>query len=226
VFFESVVELSDESAFVMNLIFIIDKAYDRRHVTDKKLLVTFDERHKLLLPYVKKTIPLYTTSWNEIGNQFSEYVTRITGYEWYYSEYKCVLSITRRGVSNWGRAPKIMRTWQENPYAMRRITAHELILSHYFEIYRRNYASHEGLTDGQVWALAEIAAWAMTSLEPQIKKWWPWSMEYYYNHNYQLLVPLQKKMKVAYLNRRNFDEYMQHGFKLVRLYPHMVPPKR
>jgi hypothetical protein len=51
----------------------------------------------------------------------------------------------------------------------KRVVAHETILSHYFEIYRRYY-TNENLKDGQVWALAEISAFALTSLTNEAKK--------------------------------------------------------
>ncbi len=87
---------------------------------------------------------------------------------------------------------------------MRKITAHELILSHYFEIYRRHYGDRR-LTDNQVLALAEIAAFALTSLDPQIKEFWPWNNEYYTNHNYPHIIGLQNELKYIFLNQKSFD---------------------
>jgi hypothetical protein len=100
---------------------------------------------------------------------------------------------------------------------MRRITAHELILSHYFEIYKRHYKK-EKLTDKQVWMLAEIAAFALTSLTPEVKKFWSWDTEYYTNHNYPELVKLQNKLKNVFLKRKSFDDYIKKGIDLVRKY--------
>ncbi len=105
---------------------------------------------------------------------------------------------------------------------MRRITAHELILSHYFEIYRHKY-SETNLKDGQVWALAEIAAFALTSLPSKVKKFWPWWTDYYTNHNYPHIVAIQNELKDAFLKRKSFEEYMLKGFELVKNYPGMNP---
>jgi hypothetical protein len=107
-------------------------------------------------------------SWNEIGEEFSEYIETTTNYKWFYPIYECVLLITLGGVSNWGRGPKIGVGYFLGIQEAKRVVDHEAILSHYFEIYRRYYAD-ENLRDGQVWALAEISAFALTSLTDKAK---------------------------------------------------------
>jgi hypothetical protein len=207
----------------MKLKFVIDKKYDANiFVPDKRERAYIDDQYKKTLKVLKITQRLYQKSWNEINDAFSHYIEATTGYPWFYNTYECVISPVHRGISNWGTAPKIIRGWQENPYFMRRITAHELILSHYFEIYKRCYQS-EDLTDGQVWALAEIAAFALTSLTHDVKKFWPWNTEYYTNHNYPHIVKLQNQLKPIFLKRKNFDIYMRKGIALVKKYPNMSP---
>lgn len=105
---------------------------------------------------------------------------------------------------------------------MRRITAHELLISQYFEIYKRYY-SIQGLKEGQIWALAEVAAFALTSLTSEVKKFWPWDTAYYTNHNYSQIVELQKKLKNSFLKRENFDDYNTQGMRLVRQYSGIKP---
>jgi hypothetical protein len=213
----------------MRLQFAIDKKYDVEMVKEmgfsKKIISYVDVQYKTSFKYLKLTKELYQKSWDEINNEFSKYVEKRTGYKWHYPKYFCVVSVIHRGISNWGDAPKIVRGWQENPYFMRRITAHELILSHYFEIYKRNY-KEEGLTDGQVWALAEISAFALTSLTKEVKKWWPWNTEYYTNHNYPHIVNLQNKLKSIFTKSKNFDDYIKQGIKLVKKYPEMWPTQK
>lgn len=207
----------------MRLKFVLDKKYDTSiFPLGKNERAYLDTQYKSSLKYLKFTQKLYQDSWNEIGDQFSSYIKKETGYPWFYKKYECVISVIHRGISNWGTAPKIVRGWQENPYSMRRITAHELILSHYFEIYKKYY-SKENLTDGQVWALAEIAAFALTSLTPEAKRFWPWNTEYYNDHNYPHIVKLQNQLKSVFLKRKNFDEYIAKGIALVRKYPRMSP---
>ncbi|MBU3940506.1 MAG: hypothetical protein KKH88_01085 [Nanoarchaeota archaeon] len=204
----------------MKLKFVIDKKYDKKFV-NKKYLNLFNDRYKTSMKYLELSKKLYQKSWDEINDQFSKYIEKGTGYKWFYKEYKCVLSVIHSGMSNWGYKPIIIRSWKENPYSMRRITAHELILSHYFEIYKRHYKK-EGLTEGQVWALAEISAFALTSLSKDVKKWWPWNTGYYTNHNYPHIVKLQNQLKKPFLEL-SFDDYIKKGIKLVKKYPEMWP---
>lgn len=202
----------------MKLKYVIDKKYDKQFLdmSSKVIRDNFDGIYKNSLRYLKYTQKQYQLSWDEIGQKFSRYVAKETGYEWFYPEYKCVISVANQGISNWGNAPIIVRGWKENPYSQRRITAHELILSHYFEIYRRHYSEY-GLSDNQVWALAEIAAFALTSLTEDSKKFWPWDFSgYYTTHNYPQIVSLQKKLKTVFINRKNFDDYILAGIKMVK----------
>ncbi len=158
----------------------------------------------------------YQKSWDEINDIFSAYIEKETGYKWFYKNYYCVISAINPGISNWGDGPKIIRWWYENAFAQRRVTAHELIISHYFEIYNHYYKQYK-LKDGQVWALAEIAALALTSLNPGIEKLWPWDISgYYVDHNYPQVVKLQSRLKKTFLKRKNFDDYIKAGIKLVK----------
>jgi len=106
-------------------------------------------QYKLSLKFLKLTVELYQKSWDEINDEFSSYIEEITGYKWSYDKYECIVSVIHKGISNWGTSSKIIRGWKENPYTMRRITAHELIISHYFKIYKKYY-SKENLTNEQV----------------------------------------------------------------------------
>jgi len=208
----------------MKLKFIVDKDKDKLFIKagSKEALSYIDEQYKTSSKFIKIAKDLYQKSWDEIDKDFSEYIEKTTGYKWFYPEYKCVVSVIFPGLPAWWDIPLIFRHWKENPYFMRRITAHELIMSHYIQIYKKYY-KHEGLTDGQLWALAEIAAWALTSLTPEVKKFWPWNTKYYTDHNYPWIVKIQNKMKQIFLERKDFDEYIQEGIKIIKKYPHMSP---
>jgi len=207
----------------MKLKFIVNKEQDKK--LSKMIGISksyLEKQYKNPFKFLKLSQKLYQQSWDEINNEFSKYVERTTGYKWFYPKYKCIISVVTVGMSNWGDSNIIVRHWKENPYYMRRITAHELILSHYFHIYKKYY-SKEKLTDGQVWALAEIAAFSLTSLTPDVKKWWPWNTDYYTNHNYPHLVEPQLKLKKNFLKRKNFDDYIKEGIKLIKRYPKINP---
>ncbi len=218
----------------LKLYFIIDKEYDIQTILSLKKAGLkqyenmtrgfLESRYKTEIAAMKLKQDDYQESWDEIGDRFSDYVEKITGYGWFYPRYECVLSIAIRGASNWGHGPRILRIYNEDPYLMRRITAHEIILSHYFEIYRRHY-SNERLTDGQVWALAEIAAFALTSLTEDVKGFWQ-NTEYYTNHNYPQIVELQNKLKKVFIEsvqNKDFDYYIKMGIEMVRGYPDISP---
>jgi len=206
----------------MKLVFVINKESDKSYAKDPKIIEYIDEQYKSKsqIKSLETAKKQYQKSWNEINDEFSDYVEKITGYKWFYPKYECIISVFHRGISSWGNKPRIVRIFNEDPTKMRRTTGHELILSHYFEIYKRNY-KQEGLTDGQVWALAEIAAFALTSLDPTVEKFWLGDTEYYINHNYSHIIDLQLKLKDIFLKRKDFNEYILKGIELVRKYPEM-----
>ena len=209
----------------MKLKYIIDKEYDRKFLDKSTFVVrkNFDNIYKNSLKYLKYTRDVYQNAWNEIDRKFFDYIEKETGYKWFYPKYYCIVSVANKGISNWGDSEEIIRGWDENPYSQRRITAHELIISHYFEIYKHHYSNHS-LSNRQIWALAEISAFALTSLTETANKFWPWDFTgYYTNHNYPQLVELQNKMKTKFVNRKNFDEYIENGIKLVKKYPNIKP---
>jgi len=176
-----------------------------------------NKKYKILLPYLKKTLKLYQKSWNEINNEFFKTVEEITGYSWKYKNYFCVLSPFLYGISSWG-GNKIIRTWQENPYLMSKITAHELLISYIFTIFERDFKK-ENLTNKEKWALAEISAWALTGLEKKMLKFWPWISEeekYPLNHDYPQLYELQKKLKWRYEKKKNFKEFLKKSIKIIK----------
>lgn len=173
------------------------------------------EYHRVL-PFMEKTVQQYRLSWNEIIQDFSQIVEQLT-YPWFYEEYVCVVTNFHPGISNWN-GNLIGRWWKENPYLQRRITAHEILLAHYFSIHRKHFAD-SGLTDKQIWALAEIAAFALTGLENQLMKFWPWDKKgYYIDHNYPHIVELQERLREPFKNRKNFKEYIETGISFAKEY--------
>jgi len=191
----------------MKLKFIIEKSYPGLS----------KQRYRVLVPYLKKTVRLYQKSWNEINDEFFKTIEEITGYTWKHKIYFCVLSPFHRGISSWG-GNKIIRTWRENPYSMRKITAHELIISHIFTIFERDF-QEENLINKQKWALAEISAWAITGLENKMLKFWPWisgEEKYPLNHNYPELYNLQKRLKPIYVKKKNSKGFLQKAIKILK----------
>jgi len=183
----------------------------------KKIRPMIDEKYKTLRPYLKKTVKIYQTSWDEINNEIFKTIEKITGYKWKYKIYYCVVSPFHRGISNWG-GNKIIRNWQENSYTMRKITTHELLISHIFTIFEKDFQK-EGLEDKEKWAIAEISAWAICGLEKKMLKFWPWITEeekFPLDHNYPELYKLQKALKPKYENKKSFNKFLDEAIFLIR----------
>ncbi|MFC1625211.1 hypothetical protein ACFL15_02470 [Patescibacteria group bacterium] len=156
----------------------------------------------------------YQESWNKIIEEFSSTVSDIS-VPWFYEEYIVNVTHFNRGLSNWG-GNVVGRWWKEDVDKQRRITAHEVLLAHFFAIHENLYKD-SGLSREQIWALSEIFAFALTGLEPRIYKFWPWDDKgYYTNHNYPHIVVLQNALKEPYLNRKDFDEYVRKGISLAK----------
>lgn len=211
----------------MRLKFIIDKKYDLETALSLSRVRNFKQRqiikkrteegYKRIGAYLNKTRILYQKSWDEINDEFFNTVAEITDYSWKHKTYSCVLSSFQRGISSWG-GNKIIRSWKENPYTMRKITAHELLISHIFTIFDRDFKK-ENLTNKQKWALAEISAFAICGLEKKMLKFWPWISEkekYPLNHNYPELYELQRILKPKYEKKKNFKEFLKEGIKSVK----------
>ena len=174
-----------------------------------------DEEYQCTQPYLEKTRSWYQDSWNKINDQFFQLIAEKTNYPWQFDDPVCVVSLFHQGISNWG-GKVIARWWKENPFTMRRITAHELIIPHYFNYVREHFVDKK-LEDEEIWQLAEIAAWAFTGLDDDLKNFWPWDQSgYYTNHNYPELVDLQLKLKSPFLERESFEEYVEKGIGLVK----------
>ena len=198
----------------MRLKFVIDKKYDLEMASNKK---EAEERYKGITSYLKETKVLYQKSWDKINDEFFKCVEEITGYPWKHKIYFCVVSPFHTGISSWG-GNKIIRGWRENPYTMRKITAHELIISHLFSIFEKDF-KNENLSDKEKWALAEISAWAITGLEKKMLKFWPWISEkekYPLNHNYPTLYQLQKLLRTKYEKKRTFKEFLKEAIRVIK----------
>ncbi len=180
----------------------------------KELTEIVDDVYISLRSFIEKARNGYQQSWDMIIKEFSSTVS-VLSKPWFYDKYIVYVTHFNRGLSNWN-GNFVGRWWRENSDRQRRITAHEILLAHFFSIHRNIYTD-SGLVDEQIWALAEIFAFAMTGLEPDISKFWPWDTTgYYSNHNYPKIVELQNALREPFMKRRSFDEYAQKGIELVK----------
>lgn len=168
-------------------------------------------RYQAIGNKLNKTRDLYQSSWNEINNEFFTFIAERTGYAWSYKKYLCVVSAFHKGISNWN-GNVIARIWSENPYTMRKITAHELIITHIFFIFHHNKNIFGKIDDRKIWAIAEISAWCLTGLERKLIRLWPWitkEQRFPLKHNYPQLYSLQKKLKKIYIRKGNFRSFLE-----------------
>lgn len=192
------------------------KEVTKRHgfeLGDKK---SFLKDYRYADDVLKKTKLMYQKAWDEIGNFFFKQVEQITQHPWKFKKYECVLSLVHQGLSNWG-GNKIVRSWAENPYSQRKITAHELIITYLWDYLDKQ--GYKKLPDKKKWAFCEITAWAITGLEKRlVQKCWPWITEaekWPLKHNYPELIPLQKKIRPLYEKRTSFKRYAEKALKVI-----------
>jgi hypothetical protein len=167
------------------------------------------------LYFLEKTAKLYQSSWDEINENFFSTTKEITGFEWKHKEYFCVVSFFNKGISSWG-GNKIIRGWNENPYLMRKITAHELLISHIFSIFEKKDFAKYNLDNNKKWKIAEISAFAICGLEKKMIEFWPWIREeekYPLNHNYQHIYKDQKNLKSFYENKKSFKSFLEKAIE-------------
>jgi len=110
----------------------------RQGEIQEEIKIFVKKAYKKYMPYIEKTKGLYQLSWQEIIKDFSKLVEKLTT-PWFYDKYVCVVTHFNQGISNWN-GNVVGRWWKENPYLQRKLTAHEIILAHFFlsiEIYIR-----------------------------------------------------------------------------------------
>lgn len=168
-----------------------------------------NERYDEAKDGLKKTISEYQKSWGVIDEPFFERLVELTKFPLAHKSYECVVSLFHPGISNWG-GNKVVRIWNRDAREQRRITAHELIISHFFSLMHKEYPE---VSNQKIWQLAEIYAFAITGLDPVMKMFWDWDNSgAYTDHNYPKLLKLQKVL-TPYFSDINI--FIKKGLALV-----------
>ena len=193
--FEIVKKISKMKSFA-NIESEIEKIVSKRYLNSEK--------------YLNLSIEMYQQSWNEINDAFFGRLAEVTKFPIQHKTFECVLSDFHIGISNWG-GNRIIRSWKENPFTQRRITAHEIIISHFFSYI---YKKHTKIKDKhKIWELAEIFAFIVTGTDKIMTKFWPWDDSgSYTDHNYPELVKKQKALTEVY-SKKGFHEFVKVGFE-------------
>lgn len=209
----------EQVAYGMGIPFATARSIHTQEWGQEKKIITplVNQRYRFLLDELNQTKYWYQRSWNKINVQFFQSVASITNVQWEYSKYHCVVSAFHKGISSW-TGNIIARIWSENPFSMRKITAHELIIAHIFSMFRRNGKLNiYPLSHTQIWEIAEIAAWCMTGLDKKLTRFWPWLSEsqlFSTHHNYPQLVKKQVKLGKVY-QKVGFHGFLINALKLV-----------
>lgn len=186
------------------------KKYEEVKDEIKKLVA---DRYRKIEDRMKKAKDLYQKSWDKINNQFFNRLAELTDFPIQHPAFYCVISAFHVGISDWG-GNKIVRRWNFDPDQQRRITAHEIIISHFFSLMREKYPNK--LTEQQIWQLAEIFAFIITGLDQVMTSFWPWDKSgSYTDHNYPEIIDLQNKFTKIY-QEEGFKAFVEIGMELVK----------
>jgi len=162
------------------------------------------------------SIPKYQEEWNKINDVFSGEVERITKRKWDHDVYKVIVSPFHPGISNNG-GDTVVRSAFEDPEGQKRITAHEILMSHIWNIFFDKYPESKDDNLMHYWGLNEIATVAILGLEPDINKLWRDNEKGYDNYlqNYPQLKPMMKILKDIYMNKNDFFDYLERAIQVI-----------
>ena len=182
--------------------------------TEDVIKILVDNKYKKISIFLKNSKNDYQKSWNKINNNFFKLVESKTKSQWKFKNYYCTVSAYHEGISSWG-GNTIARRWSINADTQRKVTAHELALSHFWTMLEKNEISKKWSNDKK-WQYSEIFSWCLLGLDKDFYKFWPWLLKrdlFPENHNYPELIPLQKELKKLYLGCNNFLEFFRKAIK-------------
>ncbi|MDF1498619.1 MAG: hypothetical protein P1P85_04700 [Patescibacteria group bacterium] len=179
---------------------------------DKLLNKIVKERYKQEKNIIKKSIYSYQCAWDIINDLFSQEIEKITKTGWKYKNYFVILSPFNPGISS-RKGNKVIRSCFEDSFEQRRITAHEILMAHIWNILDTNF-KYPAKKEMQLWALNEMTAAAILSLEPSLNKIWGNNYENYLQ-NYPILNKQKTKIKSIYLKKKNFLGYLKEGINII-----------
>ena len=174
-------------------------------INESALKEYVEEVYGLYGDKITKTATEYQKSWNAINESFFKLLKEKTGFDSPYESYKCHVSIFFKGLSDWG-GNEITRSWRENPFRMRKITAHELFIAYLWPHLEGNFPK-EG--EDKIWGMAELSAWTVLSYDQSFLEFWPWFIDYGGLRNYPHLNKHIEKSRSIYNNEKDFKNYLK-----------------
>lgn len=183
---------------------------------DLKKSVKFlvERKYQSLKPFLRNAAKNYQESWSKINDKFAKMVAKKTGQKWKHDKYFCIVSAYHEGISSWG-GNIIARRWSINSDTQKKVTAHELALSHCWSMLEKNKIAKKW-NDDKKWKYSEILAWCLLDLDTDFHRFWPWLLKKHLfpeDHQYPEILPLQKKLKKLYLKSKNFRDFLEEAVK-------------
>ena len=174
-----------------------------------------DERYDQLATSLERARQEYSALWQPMVETFSGTVTTLTEHGWFHGGYICVVSAFHPGLSDW-HGNRIAARYDLSPEMKRRIVAHEIVLSHLFQLFRARHDRSE-LDDWRVWAFSEITAVFILS-DASLHPLWPGLPrpgEYFARSNYPQLAPLEDALLAVWSDRSNFKDYLDRSISIL-----------
>lgn len=154
--------------------------------------------------FIEKTTKLYQDSWDEINDQFFNLILEKTKLNSHFPDYRCHVTAFFHGLSNWG-GNVIVRGWKENPFTMRKITAHEVAIAYLWNHLKNIFPNN---SNDKHWKISELVAWVVLSYDEDFIKLWPWFIDKGGLQNYPQLVVHIDKVKDIYFSTKDFKEFL------------------
>lgn len=174
------------------------------------------KKYKECESQIDNIIPKYQIEWNKINDKFSGEIEKLTDRKWDHDIYDVVVSPFHPGISTNG-GDTVVRSAFEDPKGQTRITAHEILMSHIWNIFFDKFPKSKNDSLMHYWGLNEITTVAILGLEPTINKLWREQEKGYDNYlrNYPQLKPLMNLLKDLYLNKKDFNEYLNKSVEIL-----------
>ena len=186
---------------------LVDAEYARRHDEMLASKAALEEHWRSALP------------------EFSAAAVAVTGHDWFYGEYRCLVTAFRVGVTSW-HGNVIGVRHDQAPRRALWILTHELLLSHVFHIVRSRYTPEE-LDDWRVWAFAEISA-VLVKEDPRLHPLAPSMVGRSQNHfarsNYPQLAPLEDALRALFVERKDFNDYLDRAVPILKEFTNTHQP--
>lgn len=153
----------------------------------------------------------YPIEWEKISKVFYEKVESLTEVPWAFSEYRVILSAFHRGISN-RDAKSVFRWIFDDPKEHPRITAHEILMIHLWEVFERVFGKQTVEENEEFfWGANEITTVAILGLEKDMDMLWSEEQKGFNRFllNYPHLEILKEQLKERYIQKISFQEYME-----------------